>query len=204
MNSDNFTPAVGAVGIVTRGLVVGAVTSAGCGGGVARCISSRKVYVPNNIISTCAPLAFLHRTGNLHTFANLKSCIWAFGMSQDIAGLYGKWHSICCGLSSAPHVRCRLGGKLRPRGCIKKIDKSVGMPFFQVEHIGGRCDLRERSTSEFAPATDSPHAIPGVSLTSYWRCRRGRRAMVPINKEISYFCVGCDRRSRQYLPSSHV
>lgn len=48
MTIDNFMPAVGATGIVISGLGFGAATSDGCAGGVARYISSRRIYVPAN------------------------------------------------------------------------------------------------------------------------------------------------------------
>lgn len=47
MVKDNFVPAVGGPIVVSRGLLFGAETSDGCGGGVARCISSRNTYVPD-------------------------------------------------------------------------------------------------------------------------------------------------------------
>lgn len=45
-NADNLVPAVGGDGVVASGLVLTTGTSEGCGGGVAKYISSRKVYVP--------------------------------------------------------------------------------------------------------------------------------------------------------------
>jgi len=45
-NTDNLVPAVGGDGVVASGLVLTTGTSVGCGGGVAKYISSRKVYVP--------------------------------------------------------------------------------------------------------------------------------------------------------------
>lgn len=46
MVRDNFTPLVGGEGVVARGFgfIMGA--SDGCGGGVAKCKSSRSRYVP--------------------------------------------------------------------------------------------------------------------------------------------------------------
>lgn len=55
MTSETFTPAVGGAGVVARGfgLMVGA--SEGCGGGDARCRSSRRVYVPINLHQKLTP-----------------------------------------------------------------------------------------------------------------------------------------------------
>lgn len=46
ITSDIFTPEVGGVGTVARGLGFTIGASEGCGGGVARCKSSTSSYVP--------------------------------------------------------------------------------------------------------------------------------------------------------------
>jgi hypothetical protein len=77
VTSDNFMPAVGAMGIVTRGLGFGVVMSDGCAGGVAMYISSRRMYVPEQ--GSAYAITVSHRL-NLRTFADLKSTVWTFGM----------------------------------------------------------------------------------------------------------------------------
>ena len=46
MESESLTPAVGGPGVVASGFGLTTGASDGCGGGVARCMSSRKMYVP--------------------------------------------------------------------------------------------------------------------------------------------------------------
>lgn len=46
MQSESFTPAVGGPGVVASGFGLATGASDGWGGGVARRISSRKMYVP--------------------------------------------------------------------------------------------------------------------------------------------------------------
>jgi hypothetical protein len=103
--SDSLMPAVGAMGIVTSGLGLGVATSDGCEGGVARYISSRRLYNP----TSSSESETLSYEGHRHTFTNLESTIWAFGMSQDIVSLYGKWHSICCRLANPTWSECEAG-----------------------------------------------------------------------------------------------
>lgn len=47
MVRESFVPAVGGPIVVASGLLFGTGASEGCGGGVARCRSSRRTYVPS-------------------------------------------------------------------------------------------------------------------------------------------------------------
>lgn len=98
--SEILVPAVAGCGVVARGFgfIIGA--SEGCGGGVARCRSSLRIYVPLRLVSPASSTCHGKRIRPAwqRTLSHHQLVLWSCWMGQDIVRLdHGRSLSICDG-----------------------------------------------------------------------------------------------------------